>query len=137
MISFLLPNLSFAQAITQSKKEIYLFAAQEQPTSPPETMGEAKEMGEKALEIGEKELPGIIEKIWKEEVLPTWQNMWNWLKARIWSKIENWTRPEIEKRKQYFEEGFEREKEEVKEELKTEVPKVSKSLWEKFKELIR
>ncbi len=125
MINVLLPNLSFAQGQPTS------------PPSPPETLREAKEIGEKALKIGEKELPGIIEKIWKEEVLPAWQNMWNWFKARIWSKIENWIRPEIEKRKQYFEKGFEREKEEMKEELKTEVPKVSKSLWEKFKELIK
>lgn len=106
-------------------------------TTPPETLEGAKEAGEKALEIGGKELPGIVERIWKEEVLPVWLNIWNWLKIRIWSKIESWTRPEYEKRKQYFEENFGPEKEEMEEELKTEVPKVTKPLWEKFKELIK
>jgi asparagine N-glycosylation enzyme membrane subunit Stt3 len=106
-------------------------------TTPPGTLEEVKETGEKALEVGEKELPGIIGQIWENEILPVWLNMWNWLKAKTWSKIEVWITPEYEKRKQYFEEGFEEEKEELKEELKTEVPKVSKSLWEKFKELIK
>ena len=119
MIGFLSPFFSLAQ------------------TSLPETMGEAREAGERALDIGEKELPGIIERIWREEVLPVWLSMWNWLKAKTWSKIERWIMPEYEKRKQYFEEGFEPEKEELKEEIKTEVPKATRSLWEKFKELIK
>ncbi|MDP1538790.1 MAG: hypothetical protein Q8M00_02045 [bacterium] len=119
----LLPNFSFAQ--------------EQFEMSTPETLEEAKKIGEKALGVGKKELPGIIEKIWKEEVLPIWQRMWDWVKANIWSKIESWIKPEVEKRKQFFEEGFEREKEEMKEEVKTELPKVGKSLWEKFRELIK
>ncbi|PIV44873.1 MAG: hypothetical protein COS25_02895 [Candidatus Nealsonbacteria bacterium CG02_land_8_20_14_3_00_37_10] len=114
-----------------------VFAQSENQINPPENIEEVKAVGEKALGVGEKELPGIIEKIWKEEVLPIWQKMWDWVKANIWSRIESWIKPEIEKRKQFFEEGFGREKEEMKEELKTEVPKVSKSLWEKFRELIK
>ena len=114
-----------------------VFAQSENQINPPENIEEVKAVGEKALGVGEKELPRIIEKIWKEEVLPIWQKMWDWLKANIWSRIESLIRPEIEKRKQLFEEGFGREKEEMKEELKTEVPKVSKSLWEKFRELIK
>jgi len=115
--------------------------AQNQPISPPKTLEEAKEMGEKALETGQKELPGIIEKIWKEEVLPVWQKMYDWFKKNIWPKIESWfkkevqprAKEEIEKRKPLIEEEFKKEKEEMKE----EVPKVTKSLWEKFKELIK
>lgn len=105
--------------------------------SMPENLEEAKQIGERALEVGEKEMPGIIQAIWKEEVVPVWQKMWEWTKKHIWIKIENWIRPEVEKRKEIFDEGFEREKEEMKEEIKKEVPKVGKSLWEKFKELIK
>ncbi|MCX6759267.1 MAG: hypothetical protein NT012_01765 [Candidatus Nealsonbacteria bacterium] len=78
-----------------------------------------------------------VRKFVKEEILPIWQKMWDWFKVNIWSRVENWIRPEIEKRKDILKEGFEGEKEEMKEELKTEVPKTGKSLWEKFKELIK
>lgn len=79
----------------------------------------------------------VVRKFVKEDILPIWQKMWEWFKNNIWSKIESWIRPEFEKRKEFLEEGFEREKEELKEELKTEVPRVSKSLWEKLKEFLK
>ena len=119
LFGFLLPSFSFSQEQPQIKA--------------PESIEEVKELGEKALEIGQKELPGIIEKIWQEEVLPLWQKMYDWFKINIWSKIWPWAEKEIEKRKSLIEEEFEKEKEELKE----EAPKVSKSLWEKFKELIK
>jgi len=126
ILGLILPSFSFAQ---------------NQPISPPKTLEEAKEMGEKALETGQKELPGIIEKIWKEEVLPVWQKMYDWFKKNIWPKIESWfkkevqprAKEEIEKRKPLIEEEFKKEKGELKEEL----PGVTKSLWERFKELIK
>jgi len=115
--------------------------AQTQPLQPPETLEEAKEMGKKALEVSQKELPGILEKVWKEEVLPTWQKMYDWFKINIWPKIASWfkkeveprVKEEVEKRKPIIGEEFKKEKEEIKEEL----PEVGKSLWEKFKELIK
>jgi len=115
--------------------------AQNQPITPPKTLEEAKEMGEKALEVSKTKLPGIIEKIWKEEVLPVWQKMADWFKINIWPKIESWfkkevqprAKEEIEKRKPLIEEEFNK----AKEETKKEVPEVTKSLWEKFKELIK
>jgi hypothetical protein len=125
----LLPSFSFAQP---------------QSLQTPETLEEAKEMGEKALEVSKKELPGILEKIWKEDVLPVWQKMYEkwsewwdssiqpWLQ-NIWEKITVLFGKEIEKRRPIIEEEFEKEKEEIKEEL----PKVTKSLWEKFKELLK
>ena len=119
LIGFLSPFSSLAQA------------------TPPETLEEAREAGERALETGGRELPEIIKQMWENEVLPVWLSMWSWIKAKTWSKIERWVTPEYEKRKQYFEEGFEQEKEDIKEEIKTEVPKVTRSLWEKFKELIK
>jgi hypothetical protein len=116
----IIPSLSFCQA-----------------AAPPETLEETKKIGEKALEDGERELPGIMQTIWKQDVLPIYQKSWHWLKINIWSRIENWIMPEFQKRKQYLEQGFEKEKEEIKEEIKTEAPKISKSLWERLKELIR
>lgn len=112
--------------------------AQVEPISPPETLEETKGWLERAWETIKKNLPGILEKIWKEEVLPVWKRMWEWSKVNIWSKIEILFKREIEKRKSIFEEGVEKEKEELKKEIKEEViPKASKSLWERFKELIK
>ncbi len=119
LFGFLLPSFSFSQGQPQ-------FEA-------PESIEEVKELGKKALEVGEKELPGIIERIWQEEVLPLWQKMWDWFKTNIWSKIWPKVEEEIEKRKPLLEEELEKEKEELKEEL----PEVSKSLWEKFKDLLK
>jgi len=125
IIGLISPSLAFLQV---------------QQISPPETLEEAKERGEKALESTEKELPGILEGIWKEDVLPFWQKMYGWFKAHVWPKIEGWFKrirapiqEEIEKRKPIIKEEFQIEKEELKE----EAPKVGKTLWEKFKELIR
>jgi len=126
ILGLLLPGFSFAQ---------------NQAIEQPETLEEAQEMGEKALEVSKKELPGILEKIWKEDVLPVWQKMYDWFQVNIWPTIEGWFKKEVEprvkeeaeKRKPIIEEEFKKEKEEVKEEL----PGVTKSLLEKFKELIK
>lgn len=124
----ILPSFSFAQPV---------------PISPPETLDEAKEMGKKALEVGQKELPGILEKTFKEEVLPIWQKMYDWSKVNIWPKILAWfkkevtprAKQEIEKRKPVVEEEFRKEKEEVKTEIKQGViQKAVLNIWEKFKE---
>lgn len=125
-VGFLAPSFGFLQA---------------QSTAPPETLKEAKEMGERAGQEVKIKLPGILEKIWKEEALPIWQKIYQWFKTNIWLKIESWFRKaiepwakeEIEKRKPLIEEEFKKEKEELKE----EAPILGKSLWERFKELIK
>lgn len=129
LISLFLPNLILAQP----------------PAQMPETLDEAKELGEKALEVSKKELPGNLERIWKEEVLPLWQKMYNWVNTKIWDryiwpwlqniwqKIKDIFSKEVEERKPIIEEEFQKEKQELKE----EAPEVGKSLWERFKELIR
>jgi len=118
LVCFLLPSFSFAQKM-------------------PETMEEAGELGEKLFQEGEKQMPGIIEKMWKEDVLPVWQKMWNWLASHIGSKIMSWLNPEIAKRKENFQENFPGEKEEMKQEVKTQASSLWKDLWNKFKELIK
>lgn len=113
--------------------------AQTKSVTTPDTLEEAGKLGEKALKTTEEELPGILERIWKEEVLPLWQKMYDWFKANIWPKIEGWfkkletpIKEEIEKRKSTAKEEFGKKKEEMKE----EAPQIGKTLWEKIKELI-
>jgi len=130
LLGILLPSFSLAQEGDQLQL--------------PENMDEVQELGEKALEIGKKELPGTIEKVWQEEVLPIWQKMYdiwsNWWDNTIqpwlddiWQKIMSLLGQEIEKRKPLIEEEFEKEKEE----LGIEASKIGQSLWERFKELIK
>ena len=109
------------------------FAAAQSSLDQPETVEEAKELGKKALEIGKKELPGIIEKIWEQEVLPIWQKMYNWFLENIWAEVWPYAEKEIEKRRPLIEEEFEKEKQELRE----EAPELGKSLWQRFKELIK
>lgn len=59
-----------------------------------------------------------------------------WLK-NIWYKISVPFKKEAERRKPLIEEEFEKEKTQMKEEIKTEIPKTTKSLWERFKELLK
>lgn len=115
LLGFLLPSFSFAQ---------------EAPITPPGTIEEAKEIGKRFLE----KIPGTLKKIWREEVLPFLQKIYNWLKEKIWDPyIGPFFKKEIEKRKPIIKEEFRKEKKELKE----EIPKVGKSLWERFKELIK
>jgi len=118
-----------------------VFAQSENQINPPENAEEMKAVGEKALTIGGKELPGIIQKIWKEEVVPLWLKMYDWFKSRYGERINNWfqktIKPELEKRKPKVEEEFKKESGEMKTEVKLELPKIGQSLWQKFKELIK
>lgn len=130
ILFFIFPvfNFAFAQTITQ-----------------PETLEEAGEIGERALNVGEEQMPGTLEKIWKEEALPIWQKMYNWAKRNFWDyRLGPWLKniwqgtvrvfnQEAEKREPIIQEEFAKEKKE----LKQEAPQVGKTLWEKLKELIR
>ncbi len=125
LVGFLSPNLSFGQW-------------EQPPIEQPQTMEETKALGTKALEVIKKDLPNILKKIWQEEVLPVWQKMWNWFKINIWERyFKPLFQKEVEKRGPTIKEEFEKEKQETKESAKTEVPQAIKSLWEKFKELIK
>lgn len=131
----LLPSFSFSQV------------------KPPETLEEAKGMGEKVSKEVQIKLPGILEKIWNEEILPVLEKYYQWIKINIWSPMERWfkkvakpkVRGEREKRKPLIEEKLKKEKEE----LKGELPKIKNYFqvfiseffrnkeWERFKELIK
>lgn len=76
-----------------------------------------------------------LNKIWKE-TLEICQKAWNWIKNTgqdIWQRIQAFFNGEFERRKEIIKEELPKEKEELKEDL----PETLKSLWEKFKGLIR
>lgn len=109
------------------------------PGGVPETLGEATEMGKKALFV----LPEVIKKPW-QEVLEIWKRMLGWFKdiwssyigpwfKTIWQNILFLLGKEVEKRKPEIQEEFEKEKQELKE----EIPRATHSLWQRFKELIK
>jgi len=126
LISFIIFNLVFSS---------FCFA-QGNGLEVPETLDEAQEVGEQALEIGKKELPDIIKELWYENVLPVWQKMYDWFYANIWLKIKNFFGPrieqEIETRKEVVDQEFEQEKEEVKKEL----PGLIDKIWQFIKDAI-
>ncbi|MBU0547013.1 MAG: hypothetical protein ABH876_00345 [Patescibacteria group bacterium] len=93
-------------------------------------------------------LPGKIEQIWKEEVLPIWSKMrdvwskwWDtsiqpWLEI-IWDKTMSLLGKEVEKRKPYIEQELQKEKEEFIKEADEKIPEEGRSIWERFKDLIQ
>jgi len=117
--------------------------AQNQPSTPPETLEGTKTIGEKIL----KDLPQALKEPWQEamrvwgKMADIWSGWWNsyilpWLKS-FWQNIKAPLIKEMERRKPIIEEEFEKEKKEIKEEIKIEASKTGKSLWDRFKELIR
>lgn len=93
-------------------------------------------------------IPGEMEKAWKQEVLPMWEKMMNvwskwwdnsiqpWLE-NIWDKMMSLLGKEVEKRKPYIEEEFQKEKDELIQETDQRMPEQGRSLWERFKALIQ
>lgn len=124
LAGFVLPNFSLAQNINDLQ---------------PENAQQAKELGQKVLDTGKKELPSLIKNIWQEQVLPIWQKMWNWLKINLWDPyIKPFFQKEINKRKPGLKGELQKETQVMAESTKTEVPKAVKSIssfWEKLKEL--
>lgn len=134
LIMVVIPSFSWAQEIKIIKT--------------PENTDEIKTFLNDIWERIKNILPKEMERIWKEEVLPIWNKMrdiwskwWDtsiqpWLKT-IWNKIMSLLGKEVEKRKPYIEEEFQKEKEEFIEEADKRVPEKGRSLWERFKELIQ
>ncbi len=115
------------------------FAQQNQGTQKlPETIEEAKTLGERIL----WSFPEALKKIWRE-AMAIWKTMLGWFKSfwhsyispllqNIWYRINSFLGREIEKRKPEIRKELEKEKEEIKE----EAPRVGKSLWQRFKDII-
>jgi len=121
LFSFLLPIISLAQ--------------EEDRVKLPETMEEAKNMVGNVIKVGQQELPGNMKNMFKEDILPVWNKMYDWFKVNIWPKAEK----EIKKREPALKEDVQKETGEMKEDVKKEVPKISakiRILWAEFKNLI-
>jgi hypothetical protein len=87
---------------------------------------------EEGGELIEKILIKIKEK-WKEEAIPVFKKMWNWLKENIWVKIQPLLKAEYEKRKPEIKEEFKRKTEEIK----RETPQLLEKIWKKFSSLLK
>ncbi len=108
--------------------------------SPPKTLEEIKAAGFNVLKIFPEFLKDVwqgflgyclklwnfFEKIWNSYIYPFLHNLWQKTIGK-----------EIRERKPVIEEEFKKEKQEVREEIRTELPDTLKSLWERFKELIK
>jgi len=139
LIGLMLPNFSLTPT---PKFWSWGFARAQNQFQLPENLSDVKQIGERAREAIKTEMPGTLKQIWEEQVLPIWQKMYQWFKGNIWdpyllpfykNQVEPRFQQELEKRKPIIEEEFQKEKEQ----LKTELPVTLKSLWEKFKELIK
>ncbi len=94
----------------------------------PEDFEEAKGFGVKFLELmpraakeGTRAFIFQLKRIWSSYLTP----LFKW----IWSLLET----EVEERKPLIKEEFEKEKEEMKQ----EIPKAGRSVWERFKDLVK
>ena len=114
LIGFLLPNFGLAQV--------------SETAGPPQTFGEIKTMGLKALKF----FPDILKKIWQETtgwLKKIWQSYIYPFLHKIWQKIDSLFGKEIEQRKPIIKEEFKKETQEMKQ----DIPQVGKSVWEKLK----
>jgi len=111
------------------------------PETIDEAVKESKELGE---EVSQK-LPNAVRKIWDNEVIPFWQNMFNWIEEKIWG---NFLEPVVqdiidrfknfsEERRPILEQELEKEKEELKEGLREGASQAKESLWQRFLDLFR
>lgn len=129
IIILILPNFSWGNSSQVIFAQIQL----------PETLEKVKTRGLNILEF----FPQILREVW-QEVLRIWKEMIR-IGKDVWSsfigpkikvleqKIKDFLGKEIETRKPIIESEFKEEKTE----LKNEISKSTKSLWEKFKELIK
>lgn len=126
----------------------FVFAGNSKTITLPETLSEAKELGNKTQQEIKLNFSGIFKKIWEQEILPVFQKTWNFFEKiwssyiypffhKIWINIKNIFIKEFKERKVIIQGEFQKEKKEIKEEIKTDLPEVSKSLWQRFKELIK
>lgn len=126
IIGLVLPGIAF----TQENKPLL---------QPPNTLKEAKiivfkvlgpiwetlkKIGQGILEVLKK-IWDWIRSIWNFYIFPFFQNIWQKIQSFFGKEVGK----EVERRKEIIKEEFPKEKEEIKEE--------GKSLWQRFKELIR
>lgn len=126
IVGLIFPYLSSAQISSEVKL--------------PGNFEEIKDVGLKALGF----IPELLKGVW-DGFSGFCLNVWNFFK-NIWNSyifpfFDNlWQKTlgkEIKERKPVIKEEFQKEKQEMKEEIKAGLPDTLKSLWERFKELIK
>lgn len=121
----------------------YVFAAWAQTTEKipeaPKTLEEAETLGKETL----KGFPQALKEPW-QEAKAVWSKMGGWFGnfwdsyisswlSDVWQRIYSFLGKEVEKKKPEVKEEFEKEKQEMRE----EVFMGTKTLWQRFLELIR
>ncbi len=102
----------------------------------PQTLDEAQIRGKSVLNT----LPGVLSRLW-QELRGYFFQFVNWL-IKIWENyiyppIQDFWNREVESRKPEIEQELQKEKQEMVQDIKTEVPKIGKTVWDRFMELIR
>jgi len=129
----------FILLITFSLSAVSPVAAQKQ-VQPPQTIEEAQEFGFQILTA----LPNALKEVWETQALPVWANMWNWTKNiwdtqifpwvhELWEQLLGIFGKEIEQRRPFIEQEFEREKQQLKQEIEEKIPGDRKTLWDLLK----
>lgn len=95
----------------------------------PETLDEAKQIGEQLID----DSPNILSSVWRE-LSQVFKTIWGYLERifggifrSVWNLLDN----EVEKRKPEAQEEFQKEIQEMKE----DIPKTTKTIWERLKDL--
>jgi len=102
----------------------------------PNTIDEAKQMGEGMLPL----IPGIIKGLWNDgtKVLKSLfdfsNDQWN---KNIFPVVNKYFGEIIRKRSPIIKQEFEKESTEMKEDIKSEMPKITKGLWDTIKEILK
>ena len=102
--------------------------------APPQTLDEAKGVGEQILLM----LPQAIRQVWNEEVLPIWSKTWV-IAQDLWTKYVWWRiEPEVNRRKALIPGELEKEKQELSQEFQTNLESQGglQGLWERFRVLV-
>ena len=102
----------------------------------PQTLDEAQIRGKSVLNT----LPGVLSRLW-QELRGYFFQFVNWL-IKIWENyiyppIQDFWNREVESRKPEIEQELQKEKQEMVQDIKTEMPKIGKTVWDRFMELIR
>ncbi len=139
LISAVFPNASFAQKINSPEKSLTTIEQSKNTPKAPENIEEAKTLGKKFL----SGVPDVFKKS-LEELLFVWKKVFKWLKTfwdshinpwfqKLWDKILCSFRKEVNTREPKVKKEFQKEKNEMKE----DIPRVGKSIWQRFVELVQ
>jgi len=139
LLAVFYPYLSIAETTSVVPEQFTGERGTQNLPKAPGNFEEAKTMGKKFL-VG---LPGVFKKSWQKG-LNIWNKIFKWFRGiwnsyaapwtqKLWNRIKGFLGVEIEKKKPEIQKEFQKEKQEMKE----DIPRVGKSLWQRFKELIQ